>query len=70
MLTTVLAVSDPANRAGTLVSFYLAGYLGMALPVLGLGVLVQYIAASTALLIFGSLLVTGVGASVRALLRR
>lgn len=68
-LTTVLSVSDPANRAGTLVSFYLAGYLGMAIPVVGLGVLVQYIAANTALLIFGALLAAGVSASVRPMLR-
>lgn len=68
-LTTVLLMSHPANRAGTLASVYLAAYLGMAIPVVGLGVLVQHIAAGTALLIFGLLLVTGVSATARSMSR-
>lgn len=69
-LTTVLAISDPATRAGTLVSMFLSGYIGMALPVLGLGVLVQHIALNTALLLFGALLVVGVSASIRPMLHQ
>jgi hypothetical protein len=69
-LTTVLAISDPATRAGTLVSLFLSGYIGMALPVLGLGVLVQHIALNTALLLFGALLVVGVSASIRPMLHQ
>lgn len=65
----MLVVSDPAGRAGALALLYLAGYIGMTIPVVGLGVLVQHIAAHTSLLIFGSLLVAGVCASARPLLR-
>jgi len=69
-LATVIAVSEPANRAGALTSFFLAGYIGLSIPAVGLGVLAQHVAPNTALLIFGVLLVAGVTASAGFLLRR
>jgi MFS family permease len=69
-LGTVIAVSDPGSRAGALTSFFLTGYIGLTIPAVGLGVLAQHVTPQTALLIFGGLLVAGVAASSRFLLRR
>jgi hypothetical protein len=40
--------------------FFLTGYIGLSIPAVGLGVLAQEVAAKTALLIFGAILVAGV----------
>ncbi|MFB4302548.1 MFS transporter [Actinomadura sp. NTSP31] len=69
-LGTVIAASDPGSRAGALTSFFLTGYVGLTVPAVGLGVLAQHVAADTALLIFGVLLVTGVATSAAFLLHR
>jgi MFS family permease len=69
-LSTVIALSDPDNRAGVLTVFFLTGYIGLSVPAVGLGVLAQEVAAKTALLIFGAILVAGVAASAGILLRR
>jgi hypothetical protein len=63
-------LSDPDNRAGVLTVFFLTGYIGLSVPAVGLGVLAQEVAAKTALLIFGAILVAGVAASAGILLRR
>ncbi|TWP33936.1 hypothetical protein [Leekyejoonella antrihumi] len=69
-LRTVIATGNPGSRAGALTLFFLAGYLGLSIPAVGLGLLAQDVAAKTALLIFGALLVAGVAASAGLLLRR
>lgn len=69
-LGTAIALSDPGNRAGALTVLFLIGYIGLSIPAVGLGVLAQHVAAKTALLIFGGMLVAGVGASAGFLLRR
>jgi hypothetical protein len=63
-------LSDPDNRAGILTVFFLSGHIGLSIPPVGLGVLTQDVAAKTSLLIFGAVLVAGVGASAGFLLRR
>lgn len=68
-LGTVVATSDPGSRAGALTSFFFAGYVGLSVPAVGLGLLTQHVAATTALLIFAILLVAGVIASAGFLLR-
>jgi MFS family permease len=57
----VLAVStaDPAERAGALATYFTAGYLGVSLPVIGLGVALQYVTPLVALLIFA--VIVGIG---------
>lgn len=47
------------NRAEVLAGFFLAGYLGLSVPVLGLGVATQFVAPKVALLAFAALLLTG-----------
>ena len=55
---SVLAASSP-NRAEVLAGFFLAGYLGLSVPVLGLGVAAQFVAPKVALLAFAALLLAG-----------
>jgi MFS family permease len=57
----VLAVStaDPAERAGALATYFTAGYVGVSLPVIGLGVALQYVTPLVALLIFA--VIVGIG---------
>jgi predicted MFS family arabinose efflux permease len=55
---SVLAAASP-NRAEVLAGFFLAGYLGLSVPVLGLGVASQFMAPKVALLGFAALLLTG-----------
>jgi MFS family permease len=68
-MTTIIRIAEPARRAQTLVSLFLAAYLGMVLPSVGLGVLTQEVQPKLALLIFAGMLVTGVLAGLGPLLR-
>jgi MFS family permease len=51
-VATVAAIALPEQRAEALAGMFLAGYVGLALPVVGLGVLTQELATRDSLLIF------------------
>jgi MFS family permease len=65
---TVVAVADVDHRAEALAGLFLAGYVGLAVPVIGLGVLTQVVALRVALLLFAGALVAGVLIGLRPLL--
>jgi MFS family permease len=65
---TVAAIADDDHRAEALAGLFLAGYLGLAVPVIGLGVLTQVVALRVALLLFAGALVAGVLTGLRPLL--
>jgi MFS family permease len=67
-VVTVSGLAAPDRRAEVLAGFFLAGYVGISVPVLGLGVLDQWVAPRVALLAFGGLLLAGLVASARSLL--
>ena len=69
-LGTVIAASEPHNRAGALTVLFLIAFIGLSIPAVGLGVLAQEVAAKTALLIFSAMLVAGVALSSGFLLRQ
>jgi len=52
-LTVAISASDPDARAGTLVAFFTAGYIGVSLPVVGLGLALQDLSPRVTLLLFG-----------------
>jgi hypothetical protein len=52
-LAVVLSSSGPEDRAGALATFFMAGYVGVSLPVLGIGVALQYVSPRVTLLAFG-----------------
>jgi enoyl-CoA hydratase/carnithine racemase len=54
-LTVVISTSDPDDRAAALASFFTAGFIGLSVPVVGLGVALQHLSPRVTLLIFGVL---------------
>ena len=58
-LTVAISTTSPDDRAGPLATFFTAGYLGVSLPVVGLGLALQDLSPRLTLLIFA--LAAGVG---------
>jgi MFS family permease len=67
-IATASEISLPGRRAETLAGVYLASYLGLAVPVIGLGALTQVASARVGVLAFGAVLVAGILAATPALL--
>jgi MFS family permease len=65
---TVAAIADDDHRAEALAGLFLAGYAGLAVPVIGLGILTQVVTPRVALLLFAAALVAGVLTGLRPLL--
>jgi MFS family permease len=69
-LGVALATSRADERAGTLATFFTTGYAALSLPVLGLGIALQFLSPEVTLLIFALAVGLGVLAAAPALLRR
>jgi MFS family permease len=69
-VVTVSALAAPDRRAEVLAGFFLAGYIGISVPVLGLGVLEEWVQPRVALLAFAAALLAGAAISARSLLAR
>ncbi|MFF5231622.1 MFS transporter [Dactylosporangium sp. NPDC000521] len=69
-VSTVVDLASPATRGEALAAVFLGGYLGLALPVLGLGVATQVLPARLALLGFAIVIVLVTALAGRRLLRR
>ena len=69
-MATVAALTAPENRAEAMAGLFLAAYLGLAGPVIGLGLLTQLATTKVSLLAFAGLLAVGVLAAARRLLGR
>ncbi len=67
-IATVSEISAPEHRAEALAGIYLAAYLGLAGPVIGLGALTQIASTRVSLLVFSGLLALGIFAATPALL--
>jgi MFS family permease len=67
-VATVAEVSSQEHRAEALAGLFLAAYLGLAGPVIGLGALTQIASTRVSLLVFASLLALGILAATPALL--
>jgi MFS family permease len=68
-LTVVISASRADDRAGALAMFFAAGYAGLSLPVLGMGVALQYLSPRVTLLIFGLAVGLGILAAAPTLVR-
>ena len=55
-VASVIELAPPAARGETLAGLFLTGYVGMSLPVILLGVLLQYVAIHSSILVFGVLM--------------
>ena len=67
-ISTVSEIAVPERRAEALAGLFLAAYLGLAGPVIGLGALTQVASTRVSLLVFSALLALGVFAASPALL--
>ena len=69
-IATVAAIATPEQRAEALAGLFLAGYLGLAGPIIGLGLLTQVLSPRSSLLVFAATLATGIAAATPWLLRQ
>jgi MFS family permease len=67
-IETVTEISLPERRAEAVAGFFLAAYIGLAGPVIGLGALTQIASTRVSLLVFSGLLAIGIFAAAPALL--
>jgi MFS family permease len=68
-VATVAALATDDNRAETMAALFVAVYVGLSVPVVGLGVLTEHLATRDSLLVFGTLLVAGTLAAAPTLLK-
>lgn len=69
-LTTVATIAPEETRAEALAGLFLVAYVGISIPVIGLGLLNEALAPRVALLLFGGALAVGVVAATPRLLGR
>jgi MFS family permease len=68
-VATVISIAPEQARGEALAGLFLAAYLGLAVPVIGLGIATQYLSAPDALLIFAAALLAALAAVSRRLFR-
>jgi MFS family permease len=68
-LDVVVAVSPPGALAETLSAYFLGGYLGLSVPVIGIGITLQYVSTPVAMLIFSAAVTAALLAATPILLR-
>jgi MFS family permease len=69
-LAVVASTAPPGARAEVLAGFFLGAYVGLSVPVIGLGIATQYTAARNAMLVFAALAALAIAAAVPAIARR
>jgi MFS family permease len=70
VVTTIVAVSAAERRAEALAGMFLAGYVGLTVPVVALGLMTQSLTSKLSLLIFAAVLALGILLAAPQLLRR
>lgn len=68
-LTVAISTTSPDDRAGPLATFFTAGYLGVSLPVVGVGLALQHLSPRLTLLIFALAVGAGILAAAPILIR-
>jgi MFS family permease len=68
-LGVVVAVSPSGTLAEALASYFLGGYIGLSVPVIGLGIALQHVTTPVALLIFSAVVAAALLAATPTLLR-
>jgi hypothetical protein len=69
-LGVVVSTASADDRAGALATFFTVGYAALSLPVLGLGVALEYLSPRVTLLVFALIVGAGILAAAPTLLRR
>lgn len=68
VVAMVAAIAPPERRAEAMAGMFLAGYIGLSMPVVGLGVMTQYLSPRLSLLIFTAALIAGIALATPRLL--
>ena len=68
-LTVVISTARPDDRAGALATFFTAGYLGVSVPVIGAGLVLQHLSPRVTLLVFALAVGAGILAATPILIR-
>ena len=63
------AAAPPESRAEVLSGFFLGAYVGLSVPVVGLGIATQYAPARDVMVVFVAIVVVALVASLRAVIR-
>jgi MFS family permease len=69
-LAVAASTAPPQSRAEVLAGFFLGAYIGLSVPVVGLGIATTYASARDVMLIFAALAAIAIAASVRAVIQR
>jgi hypothetical protein len=69
-LAVAASTAPPQSRAEVLSGFFLGAYIGLSVPVVGLGIATTYAPARDVMLIFAALAAIAIAASVRAVTQR
>jgi MFS family permease len=67
-LVVAASTAPPQSRAEALAGFFLGAYIGLSLPVVGLGIATTYAPARDVMLVFAALATIAIAASVRAVI--
>jgi MFS family permease len=68
-LVVAASTAPPESRAEVLAGFFLGAYIGVSLPVIGLGIATTYAPARDVMLVFAALAAIAIATSVRAVIR-
>jgi MFS family permease len=69
-LVVAASTAPPQSRAEVLAGFFLGAYIGLSVPVVGLGIATTYSPARDVMLVFAALAAVAIAASVRAVTER
>jgi MFS family permease len=69
-LAVAASTAPPQSRAEVLAAFFLGAYVGLSVPVLGLGIATTYAPARDVMLVFAALATIAIAGSVRAVTHR
>lgn len=68
-VTIVISAAKPDDRAGAVATLVTAGYAGVSIPVIGLGVVLQHLSPRVTLMIFALAVGLGILAAARILVQ-
>ena len=68
-VTIVISSADPDHRAGAVATLFTAGYAGVSIPVIGVGIVLQHLSPRVTLLIFALAVGLGILAAAPILVR-
>jgi MFS family permease len=69
-LAVAASTAPPQSRAEVLAAFFLGAYVGLSVPVVGLGIATMYASARDVMLVFAALAAVAIAGSVRAVTQR